>query len=105
MTAFNWRTLRPHLLNAGVPDPMALPSMHSLLDVMEQLILESKANSAKDSAEAKRSIEQFYDALYKPDRTLPDAGEYKGVKAAPFTEEESAASFATFLSATGGGSL
>lgn len=102
MTAFNWRTLRPHLLNSGVADPMALPSMHSLLDVMEQLIVESKVNSAKDSADAKHAIAQFYDSLYKPDRTLPDAGEYKGVKAAPFTEEESAAAFAAFMSGAAG---
>jgi len=97
MTAFNWRTLRPHLLNAGVSDPMALPSMHSLLDVMEQIIVESRVNSAKDSSEAKRNVAEFYDSLYKPDRTLPEvAAAIPAAQPAPFTEEESAASAAQF---------
>lgn len=58
MTAHHWRTIRSRLIQAGIVDPMALPSMHALLDVTESMVLEA--------AENKRGRERILDQLYSP---------------------------------------
>lgn len=64
MTAQYWRTIRLKVMQAGVGDPMKLPTMHVLLDLAESLIMESFQSD--DPAEDKRDRQQFLDALYKP---------------------------------------
>ena len=64
MTAHHWRTVRLKLALAGISDPMALPTAHMLLDLVEHLILESFASNKPAEEEAKR--DQFYNALYRP---------------------------------------
>lgn len=65
-TAQHWRVIRSHLINHGIADPMELPSMHVLLDVTEQLEIESIQGSTPAETTRKRS--QFYDRLYTPER-------------------------------------
>lgn len=65
-TAQHWRVIRAHLINHGIADPMELPSMHVLLDVTEQLEIESIQGSTPAETARKRS--QFYDRLYTPER-------------------------------------
>jgi hypothetical protein len=98
MTAHHWRTLRLKLLLAGVSDPMALASMHALLDSTEGAILEAiSAESAKDS-EMKRSL--FLDKLYAP-HADPYAINDDGYVPKPkgFEDDEVEASFAAFAAA------
>lgn len=64
-TAHHWRDLRSRLTSNGVPRPLEqLPSLHALLDVTEQAILEGKPK------EADRKV--FWNALYAPDITASD---------------------------------
>ena len=59
---FSWRIVRAKLALSGIPDPLrSLASLHSLLDVVEQLAVESK------SAEGGDALERFYYELYRPD--------------------------------------
>lgn len=98
MTAHHWRAIRLKLLLAGISDPMALPSMHSLLDSTEGAILEAiSAEAAKDS-EMKRSL--FLDKLYSPHND-PHAINDEGYVAKPngFEDDDVEASFAAFAAA------
>jgi hypothetical protein len=61
----HWRTVRAHLIDKGIPDPMLLPSMHALLDVVETMVVESiHADKPRDT---QRKRDEFYDTLYKPE--------------------------------------
>jgi hypothetical protein len=62
MTAHHWRTIRLKLVQSGVHDPMALPTMHILLDATEAAVLEAMSGD-RDSA-MKRTL--FIDRLYSP---------------------------------------
>jgi hypothetical protein len=64
MTAHHWRTVRLKMLLAGIADPMKLPSMHILLDLVENLVLESFQSTKPEDDKRKR--EQFQDSLYRP---------------------------------------
>lgn len=65
MTAHHWRTVRLKMALAGISDPMALPTAHMLLDLVEHLIVESfHASDKPEQAQAK--LDQFYNALYRP---------------------------------------
>jgi hypothetical protein len=98
VTAFHWRRVRLDLALAGIADPMSLPTMHTLLDIVERLILESMQSAKPKEDEAKR--ENFLNRLYMPDPAemadiAEDAKRAKGSghKPAPFTEEETEAAF------------
>jgi hypothetical protein len=65
ITGQHWRIIRQHLLANGVTDPMALPSMHALLDVTEQMVIDSMQGTSEASIRMKR--DGFYDQLYRPD--------------------------------------
>lgn len=62
MTAHHWRTIRLKLVQSGVHDPMALTTMHILLDATEAAVLE--AMSGERDSEMKRTL--FIDRLYSP---------------------------------------
>lgn len=64
MTAHHWRTIRLKFVLAGIADPMALPTMHILLDVMEKTVLESMVTGKATEDEAERR--RFLDSLYSP---------------------------------------
>lgn len=54
--------MRTKLALAGLPTPLqSLPSLHVVLDVVEQLAVEAKINQGGDA------LERFYYELYKPD--------------------------------------
>lgn len=100
MAAHNWRTLRTRLADKGVIDVMAMPSMHSVLDIMEQMGLESAVHGAKKEVEARSKISSFYNKLYAPDPTARVInGDGWQPKPAGFEEEEIEASFDAFMSA------
>lgn len=64
MTAHHWRTLRLKLIQNGVPNPMALPTAHVLLDLTEHVLLESMQSDKPEDDAARRT--EFMDALYRP---------------------------------------
>lgn len=98
LTAHHWRALRLKLLLAGVADPMALPSLHALLDTTESAVLESMHGDNPRDGEMKRSM--FLDRLYAPSPVV-DALNGEGYVAQPegFAEEEVEASFDAFAQA------
>jgi hypothetical protein len=53
--------VRARLALGGLSDPGALPTLHAILDVVEQLIVEAKANEGGDA------LQRFYFDLYRPD--------------------------------------
>ena len=68
MAAHNWRTIRVRYADKGIGNVMAqVNSMHSVLDVMEQIGLESAMATCKTTAEAKTEMTRYFDKLYKPD--------------------------------------
>jgi len=103
MAAHNWRALRYKLQTYGIADPMALPSLHSVLDHMEVLALESfqSDNPQRDKVDR----DQFVTRLYRPDPPLTATAAVKGVKALPppppdgFDAAETRKSFAAFARA------
>lgn len=102
MAAHNWRALRVRAAEKGIGALMVLPSMHIVLDMIEQLGLESVTADAKTKAEAMAKVTTYFDKLYKPDPvTIAING---GVVGPPpgFSDEEMEASFDAFLSAGGG---
>lgn len=69
MTAFHWRTVRLQLVKAGVENPMEFSTAHILLDMVEELIMESiqpEGTKQADYDEAKQKREDFTKALYQP---------------------------------------
>lgn len=78
----HWRTVRHKLAMAGIADPMRMPSMHPILDVMEDLVLESKISADPD--ETIRQRKEFIDQLYAPavNRTL-NGDKYRPEKTPP----------------------
>lgn len=74
MTAHHWRTIRLKLMKSGMTEPMGLPTAHMLLDLTEQLILESMQSDKPELDKARR--EKFVADLYreapKSFKDLPD---------------------------------
>lgn len=61
-TIASWRLVRAKLALGGLPQPLAaLTSLHAVLDVVEQLAVESKVNEGGDA------LQRFYYELYRPD--------------------------------------
>jgi hypothetical protein len=93
-TAHHWRFVRSKLLLSGVPDPMALRSMHVLLDATESLVMESLAAGGENGGLTRA---QFIDRLYSPARNVKPGG------AAPaptgFEDDDTEAAFDAFVAA------
>lgn len=89
MAAKNWRAIRYRLLDKGITDPMAIPSIHPILDETEQAVLESYSSDNPDRDKTDR--DQFQTLLYKPDPRAPGGGSAAG--AVLFDAKESSASF------------
>lgn len=101
MAAHNWRALRVKYAGNGIGALMSLPSMHIVLDMIEQLGSEAAASEAKTAAEARAKIDNYFSKLYRPD---PTTIKLDGGKLAPppgFSDEEVEASFDAFLNAGG----
>lgn len=98
MTAHHWRTLRLKLTLAGISQPMALPSMHVLLDNTESAILEAMHGDNPKDGETKRSM--FIDRLYAP---TPESMALNGSDYVPqpegFEPDEVEAAFDAFAQA------
>ena len=92
-TAYMWRSVRLTLLNAGIPDPMALSNMHLVLDVTEKLMVE---------AMSEEQLTRFFDRLYgPPPQPISVSRGRKLVPPLGFSEEEMAASWRAWTSAQG----
>lgn len=78
-TGHSWRTVRYKLLLAGIPDPMQLPSLHAVLDVTEQIVVESLFRSAEERegppSKGEMKVQSFYDTIYRPDPVDVDASD------------------------------
>lgn len=102
MAAHNWRTLRQKGLGEGITDLMAMPTMHTVLDMIESLGIESAVHGCKTEAEGKAALGQFYDKLYKPDiRDAMVMNEPDPIPAG-FEDDEVEASFDAFVSSLKG---
>lgn len=91
--ALNWRSVRTRLRDRGIADPMALPSMHDVLDEAEAIAIESFANGGKTALEVKAKVSSYYDQIYAPDLDGQDGDELP--IPAGFSPTEMAASFAS----------
>lgn len=92
ITASHWRTLRGRIAGGGIARPIEeLPSLHALLDLTEQAVLESF--SGKDAEKERKS---FLDKLYAPEKGRQVSG--TGHKPAPagFDEDAMEAAFDAF---------
>lgn len=100
MAAHNWRALRLRFADHGVGNVMALPTMHIVLDAIEQLGAEAATSGAKSETEARSKLSSYYDKLYKPD-AISRAIDGDGYMPPPpgFSDDEVEASFDAFLSA------
>jgi plasmid stability protein len=104
MAAHNWRALRLRFADHGVGDVMAeVPSMHIVLDAIEQLGAEAATSGKKSETEARAALSSYFDKLYKPDMTRVqiDGSEYQAPPPG-FSDEEVEASFDAFLNAGAG---
>ncbi|EHI13129.1 DUF7240 domain-containing protein [Mycolicibacterium thermoresistibile] len=66
MAAYHWRTLRQRMRANGITDPMALPSMHAIIDETEALALEAAGAGTDDPDRARRERQELLDKLYAP---------------------------------------
>lgn len=65
MAGHHWRSIRTRFLNDGIADPMALTSIHALLDKVESVVTEAVAHSAENKpGAAKAAVETFTRELY-----------------------------------------
>ncbi|AKF14703.1 hypothetical protein SEA_ALANGRANT_38 [Mycobacterium phage AlanGrant] len=91
--------MRTRAWEKGHDNLMGAPTMHVVLDAMEQLGLESAMSGVKSNAEAQSAMASFYAKLYRPD---PTAYKVNGEGYMPpppgFSDEEMEASFDAFLS-------
>ena len=61
-SGYSWRVVRAKLAQGGVYDPLRhFPTMHALLDVVETMAIEAKAEEGADA------VQRFYFELYKPE--------------------------------------
>lgn len=99
VTGRHWFAIRARIIGYGIADPMGLPSMHTLLDVTEAMIVESI--NAGDPKKAKRELTSFYDKLYAPERTDTRSINGSGYKPKPagFDDDDTFDSFAGFAKA------
>lgn len=87
-TAYSWRIVRAKLAQGGITDPLRhFPTMHGLLDIVETMAVEAKAEEGPDA------VQRFYFELYKPEP------EEMGQQ---FKPEDTEDSFAAFAAMAGG---
>lgn len=99
MAAHNWRVLRVRAADNGIPNLMECSTMHTVLDLAEQLGAEAATSGAKTSTEAKSSLSSYFDKLYKPDRITQQINGDGYMPPPPgFSDEEVEASFDAFMS-------
>lgn len=103
VAAYHWRRVRSDLALAGMEDPMKLPTMHNLLDLIERMILESMQGS-KNPKEDEAKREAFLDKLYRPDPVEVAEAPNGGYKPPPsgFDEEDVESAFDAFTMVAGG---
>lgn len=92
-TAYLWRSVRLQLITTGIPNPMALPNMHLVLDVTEKTMVESMTEE---------QLTRFFDRIYGPPPQPISVS--KGRKLVPppgFSEEEMAASWRAWTASQG----
>ncbi|MBV9921907.1 MAG: hypothetical protein JOY78_13785 [Pseudonocardia sp.] len=100
MSAFHWRTIRLKLQNNGILDPMALPSMHRILDATEAAILEAMVSSKPD--EDRQQRQRFLDRLYAPTAETNDLnGDGYRPQPAGFEPDEVETAFDSLLTGSG----
>lgn len=98
MAAHNWRALRVRAADNGIGNLMELPTMHTVLDMIEQLGAEASTAGAKTSDEAKAELSRYFDKLYKPDMITRKINGDGYLPPPPgFSDEEVEASFDAFL--------
>ncbi|QHB37344.1 hypothetical protein I5G58_gp042 [Mycobacterium phage BirdsNest] len=98
MAAHNWRSLRERAASNGIGNLMELPTMHVVLDMIEQLGAEASTAGAKTQQEAKSSLDAYFDKLYKPDKITQRINGDGYLPPPPgFSDEEVEASFDAFL--------
>lgn len=101
LTATHWRAVRLRLLNAGVTDPMGLPTMHRLLDVTEQAV-----TAAMDGDTAERFRAELYPPAPPPPRPArhrrPDPTDPPPLPPPGFSEAEMRESYLAMARASGG---
>lgn len=68
LTGKHWRVLRQRITAAGIPDPLGLPSMHTLLDWAE--VMAGDSFTSGDASKDRLDRERFFDAMYKPDQVV-----------------------------------
>lgn len=65
MAGHHWRSIRTRFINDGIADPMALTSLHAMLDKVESVVLEAVASGADNKpGAAKAAVEKFQRDLY-----------------------------------------
>lgn len=86
-TGHNWRNIRQKLANAGIESPLRLPSLHALLDITEDIVVESLLASGEDRdgppSEGEKKLARFYDAIYAPDPPDEDEEDLRGLEYRP----------------------
>jgi hypothetical protein len=103
-TAHNWRDIRHRLAFGGIADPMKLPSLHVLLDITEEIVVDRLARSGVERegppSPGEMAVRKFYDAIYAPDPDDPlDVAESGGPRVPPGFDDPSEveADFDAFL--------
>jgi hypothetical protein len=104
-TGSSWRSLRRQITLAGIADPMTLPSLHALLDITEEVVVDGifRSENAEDKAPSKGelAVRAFYDRIYAPEPADPldaDLAVAAAVPAGFETPEDVEAGFDAFLS-------
>lgn len=96
MTGYHWRTIRQKLMAAGIGDPMALPSMHAILDFTEAMVIENYSQGR----DAEQDISGFMRLLYGPSAESAELDTMgKAVVPAGFDNDEVEDSFDAFARA------
>lgn len=106
MAALHWRAIRVRFLNDGIADPMALTSLHTLLDLVEAVVLEAVVSQAKKPEEAKSKRTRFLDQLYAPvaeEAKVLNGSGYKPPPSGFEAPEAVEAGFNAFAGMLGGG--
>jgi hypothetical protein len=106
-TGHHWRNIRCRLADAGIPNPLALPSLHSILDITEDIVVDSLYRSGqKDDgppSPGELKVRQFYDAIYAPEPKDDDDDTATADRAVPAgfeNPEDVESDFDAFLRAT-----
>lgn len=71
MAGHHWRSVRTRFLNDGIANPMALTSLHAMLDKVESVVLEAVVTGAgNEKGAAKAAHDKFITDLYTTPASL-----------------------------------